>query len=136
MKTESGIRQDLYNYIKTTEIFKSVKGRLFKYEEERPDSDTTEDIVIAPLTETPITDIQEVVVMIRVYVADLFDSTNNQYRANGIRIDELEKLCRNNFLVFRTDDARCSLESIKTFKVDAKKEHCIVSRLNYKYCNY
>lgn len=136
MKTESDVRDDLYSYIKTSELNSVISGKIFKYEEERPGTSETEDIVIAPLTETPFNDIQEIIVMLRLYVKDLFDSGNNIYRADSIRLKELETLCKEAFLVFRTEGARCVAENIKTFKSDSTHEHCIVSRINYKFCNY
>lgn len=136
MKTESDIRNDLYAYITTSELKKEISGKIFKYEEERPETSETEDIVIAPLTETPFNDIQEIIVMLRLYVKDLFDSVNNIYRADSIRLKELENICKETFLAFRTGDARCVAENIKTFKSDSTHEHCIVSRINYKFCNY
>ncbi|MDE5807686.1 MAG: hypothetical protein K2H76_06165 [Muribaculaceae bacterium] len=136
MKTESDVRDDLYSYIKTTELNDAISGRIFKYEEERPEKSMNEDIVIAPLTETPFDEIQEVIVLIRLYVKDLFDSGNNIYRADSIRLKVLETLCKETFLVFRTEGARCVAENIKTFKSDSTHEHCIVSRINYKFCNY
>lgn len=134
MKVESTIREELYKYIKQSPLASAVSGSLCKYEEERPDK-KAEDIVIVPLTEVPIEQLQETIVLVRIYVADLFDATNNLYRADGIRLRELENICFKTFGVFRTQEARCRLESIKTFKVEAKNEHCIVNRINYKYCN-
>lgn len=136
MKLESDIRTDLYHYIKANALSEAVKGRLYKEAEERPDDALTEDIVIAVLTEPNINDLQEVIVLVRVYVADLYDSKSKLYRKNGVRVAELEKLCLSAFEVFRTDESRCSLQSQKTFKVEAKKEHCIVNRISYKHCNY
>lgn len=137
MKTESKIRQEIYDYIKHSVLFQETKGRLFKYEEERPDDGVSEDIVIDSLTDVPISELQESIVLVRIYVADLFDSKNHLYRANGIRLAELENICLETFKLFRTNDARCSLETIKTFKeIERKKEHCLVCRINYKYCNY
>ena len=136
MKTESDIKNDLYGYIKSTDLMKSISGKIFKYEEERPEKSMAEDIVIAPLTETPFSDIQETVVMLRLYVRDLFDSVNQIYRADSLRISELESICKDTFLRFRTDGARCVMENIKTFKIDSSQEHCIVCRINYKFCNH
>lgn len=136
MKTESDIREDLYSFIRDSELKGKISGKIFKYEEERPEKSMLEDIVIAPLTETPFNDLQEIIVMLRLYVKDLFDSSNNIYRADSIRIKELETLCKETFLVFRTEGARCVAENIKTFKSDSTHEHCIVSRINYKFCNY
>ena len=136
MKTESDIRDDLYTYINSSELKKDISGKIFKYEEERPEKSMAEDIIIALPTETPFNDIQEVIVMIRLYVKDLFDSINQIYRADSIRLKELENICKETFLAFRTGDARCVAENIKTFKSDSTHEHCIVSRINYKFCNY
>lgn len=136
MKTEADIRDDLYAYLKTTTLSNVISGKVFKYEEERPEKSMEEDLIIAPLTETPFSDIQEVVVMLRIYVKDLKDGGNQIYRTDSIRVKELEKICKETFLCFRTSGARCALENIKTFKVEASNEHCVACRINYKLCNY
>lgn len=135
MKTEANIREELYQYISQSLLTSSLNGRLYKYEEERAEKGS-EDIVIVPLTETPISQLQEMIVLVRIYVSDLYDDSSLLYRADGIRLKEIEEISKKVFAVFRTKNARCSLESIKTFRVDSKKEHCIVNRINYKYCNY
>lgn len=136
MKLECDIRLDLFNYIKGSSLIKEVNGLLYKQDEERPDNADSEDIVIAVLTEPNINDVQEIIVLVRIYVADLFDSKSNLYRIDGRRIAKLEKLSFKEFEVFRTKESRCSLISQKTFKVQGRNEHCIVNRISYKHCNY
>lgn len=136
MKTEYDIRNDLFSFLSGSELKNCITGKIFKYEEERPDKSDKEDLVIAPLSETPFAQVQETVVMIRIYVRNLFDKENNLYRANGIRLNELENLCKKVLKVFRTDEARCTLDTIKTYKVQGREERCLVNRIIYKHCNY
>lgn len=135
MKTESTVRDDLYDFISKSSIKNFINGHIYKYDGERPDKSRKEDLVIAPLTDTPISQLQELIVNVRIYVSKLYDSENNLYRADSIRLRAIEDTCKKTFKVFKTNDARCILESIKTFDVDGKNEQCIVNRINYKFCN-
>lgn len=135
MKTEADIRDDLYQYVCNSGIKALLSGTVYKYDVERPDMSGKEDLVIAPLSETPFSQLQEIIVNIRIYVSDLYDRAHSVYRADGIRLRDIEQVCKKTFAIFRTHEARCVLESIKTFKVEGRNEHCIVNRINYKYCN-
>ena len=136
MKTEADIRDDLYRYISSSELKTALSGNIYKYDGERPDKSSKEDLVIAPLSDIPADELQEVIVNIRIYVADLYDNAGSLYRAHGIRLREIQDICKKVFDTFRTDEARCVLETMKTFKVEGRDEHCIVNRINYKHCNY
>lgn len=132
MKLESDIKQDLFNYVKTTLLFGNVNGELLKTD--RTANASNEDIEISLLTEPNFNDVQEVVVLIRVYVQDFFKRESNEYVANEKRIAELERLSFEAFESFRTNEARCYLQSQKTFKAQEKNEHCVVNRVSYNYC--
>lgn len=136
MKVESDIRQEIYDFLTHSGFMDGIKGTLFKYEEERPEKQRGEDVVIVPLSEAPFSDVQEAEVLIRIYVADLYDEKGKLWRADGIRIREFEERCRKSFRLFHTKGSRCTLVSVRTFKAEASTEHCVVSRINYKYCNY
>lgn len=129
MKTDIDIKDDLYSYIKGSDLAKEVTGRIEKTER-RTDS-TLEDILIS-VDENENGGIQSALCTVNIYVADLL--RDNQYIEDTIRLRELCAKAKTLFEVAHYNDARFYLTAQRVKKVDGVNEHRIENKIIYKHC--
>lgn len=132
MKTDIDIKDDIYQFIKGTELANAVTGKIDKTS--RPTGSTMEDIIIS-VEENMNDDIQSALVVVNIYVSDLL--RDNQYIENTIRLRKLCSLAKSLLEVGHVNDARFYLQSQRVKKVKGSdNEHYIENKLIYKYCKY
>lgn len=128
MKTDQKIKQEIYDYIKGSDLEKAVSGVLTK--RKRPLNSKKEDIVISVLANGNAQR-QEAFVNVNIYVPDLNVKKNGQYEEDGERLEELEKLSADFLNVFWVGPARISLDTQRTLEVENGTEHVINNKLLY-----
>lgn len=129
MKTDIDIKDDLFMYIKGSNLEKAVTGRIEKTER-RTDS-TLEDILIS-VDENENGGIQSALCTVNIYVADLL--RENQYIEDTIRLRELCAKAKALFEVAHFNDARFYLTAQRVKKVEGVNEHRIENKIIYKHC--
>lgn len=130
MKTDIDIKDDVYLYLKDSELAYTVTGKLSKTK--RPVDSLKEDIVISVLANNNA-QIQEAYVNVNIYVKDL--ERNGQAEEDTIRIRELSRIASDLLQVVFEDNFRFTLESQRVFAVDGRSEHMINNKLLYKQVN-
>ena len=131
MKTDIGIRTDIYRHIRGSDLEKAVSGVVDI--NGRPDKSDKEDIVISIIGDTPVSQIQEVYLNVNVYVPDILIGT--QYREDTLRTSELSGICYDVLKSGIGEGYKFSLESYRVFKVEGTNEHAINNKILYKFCN-
>ena len=129
MKSDIDIKDDIFVYVKGSELDKTVTGKLSKTL--RPSKSDREDIVISVLTNVN-SDIQEAFVNVNIYVADVL--RNEQYEEDTIRLRRLCDLAKKLLEVGRGEGYRFTLEEQRVLEVQGKNEHFINNKLLYRYC--
>lgn len=130
MKSDIDIKDDIFMFIKGSELENSVTGKLSKTI--RPSNSNDEDIVISILSNQNA-QIQEAFVNVNIYVPDLI--RGGQSEENTIRLRELCNLSKNLLEVGRGNDFRFQLDSQRVMQVQGKDEHFINNKLLYRQCN-
>ncbi len=156
MKTDIDVIDDIYNYLKGSQLAEEVTGKLCKGR--RPSiSDAgkaykptgrrsravgvatalatktgTEDIVISVVTNFN-GQIQEVIVNVNIYVCDKLRET--WYDIDTIRVRQLAAMASELLQVHQGDGYRFTLESQRVIASQDTNEHVINNQLNYKQVN-
>lgn len=130
MKSDEDIKQDVFEYIKGSELHQEISGELCKYKRER--NSKKEDILISILANEN-GQMQDATVNVNIYVQD--KRKQNDSEENGPRIKTLCRLASNLFDVFRGPGYRARLLSQRVFAVDGAEEHVINNKIEYKYLN-
>lgn len=130
MKSDIDIKDDIFMFIKGSELENSVTGKLSKTI--RPSNSNDEDIVISILSNQNA-QIQEAFINVNIYVPDLI--RDGQSEENTIRLRELCNLSKNLLEVGRGNDFRFQLDSQRVMQVQGKDEHFINNKLLYRQCN-
>ena len=130
MKTDIEIKDDIYYWIKDSELAIAVNGSLSKTK--RTEGSCKEDIVISVLANNN-GQLQEAYVNVNVYVKDL--ERDGQAEEDTIRLRELCKIAEYTLKKGYKDDFRFMLESQRVYEVNGKREHMINNRLLYKQVN-
>ncbi|MBD5237553.1 MAG: hypothetical protein HDS62_08515 [Bacteroidales bacterium] len=131
MKTDIDIKDDIFAYLKGSELSQEVSGKLSKTL--RPAKSDKEDVVISILA-NGTGEIQEAFVNVNIYVADLL--RDDQYEENTIRLRELCSLSEKILRSVIGDGYRFSLDEQRVLEVQGKNEHLINNKLLYRYCKY
>lgn len=129
MKTDIDIKDDLFMYIKGSDLANTVSGKLDK--NGRPTGSTLEDIIIS-IDENENGGIQSALCTVNIYVADLL--RDNQYIEDTIRLRELCAKAKTLLEVAHYNDARFYLTAQRVKKVDGVNEHRIENKIIYKHC--
>lgn len=129
MKSDIDIKDDIYNYLKSSPLVAEVTGKLSKTL--RPTESMREDIVISILANVN-GQIQEAYVNVNIYVADLY--RDNQYIEDSIRLRTLCKAASDVLEVGYGNESRFTLEEQKVLAVDGRNEHCINNKILYQFC--
>lgn len=130
MKSDIDIKDDIFMFIKGSELENSVTGKLSKTI--RPSNSNDEDIVISILSNQNA-QIQEAFINVNIYVPDLI--RGGQSEENTIRLRELCNLSKTLLEVGRGNDFRFQLDSQRVMQVQGKDEHFINNKLLYRQCN-
>lgn len=140
MKSDIGIKDDVYNYIKGSELEREVTGKLTK--RKRPANSTKEDIVIKVVANLN-GQIQESTVYVNIYVQD-DDVTYKDEFSNGKitqreessrRLDELAKMASNLLNVHNGGEYRWELQEQRILESETTAEHIISNKLIYSQSN-
>lgn len=140
MKSDIEIKDDVYEYIKGSELEKAVTGKLTK--RKRPANSTKEDIVINVVANLN-GQIQGSTVYVNIYVQDdniaytdeLSNGNISQTEENTIRLRELARMASNLLEVHNGGDYRWELQEQRIFESDTTAEHIISNKLNYSQSN-
>lgn len=130
MKSDVDIKDDIFKFIKGSELESAVTGKLSKTI--RPANSSNEDIVISILSNQNA-QIQEAFVNVNIYVQDLF--RDNQAEEDTVRLRELCNIAKVLLNVGRGNDFRFNLDTQRVMKVEGKDEHFINNKLLYRQCN-
>lgn len=130
MKSDIDIKDDIFMFIKGSELENSASGKLSKTI--RPSNSNDEDIVISILSNQNA-QIQEAFVNVNIYVPDLI--RDGQSEENTVRLRELCNLSKNLLEVGRGNDFRFQLDSQRVMQVQGKDEHFVNNKLLYRQCN-
>ena len=130
MKTDEEIKDDIYHFIKNSELETAVSGVIRKTR--RPAGSDKEDIVISVL-ENGHGQIQEAIVNVNIYVAD--NIRDGQAEEDTIRCRQLSRIAADLLEVGRGDGFRFILDRQRVMPVNGKDEHFINNRLLYKQVN-
>lgn len=128
MKTDIDIKDDIYALIKGSALESAVTGELRKTL--RPLNSTKEDIVIAVVASRNGL-IQEAIVNVNIYVKDV--SRGGQDEENSARLRTLADTAKTLFESYHNETFWVTLSEQRIY--EAKGEHVINNRLNYKQCN-
>ena len=132
MKNDEAIKDDVYAYIKTSDLMgrTGVNGVLRKTL--RPLDSDKEDVVISVLA-NGYGQVQESYVNVNVYVQDQY--REGQYEENTARIRTLCELCFSVLESHIGTDYDFWLSEQRVYPVDGKHEHFINNKLLYKSVN-
>jgi hypothetical protein len=128
MKSDIEIKDDIYNFLKESELVKEVTGKLCKRSKRPVDSDK-EDIIISVLS-SKNGGIQTAFVNVNIYVAD--DLINGQYEESTIRCRQLCDISKRVLESVHLEDCWIKLDSQRVLEVDATNEHVINNKLFYQ----
>ncbi len=132
MKTDQEIKEEIFEFIKGTELANEVSGVVTT--RKRPLNSKNEDIVISVLANVN-EQRQQAIVNVNIYVQDQNVKKNGQYEEHGERLGELSKLAAEIMDVFWIGTARIHLETQHTIDAGNEREHVINNRLLYEIVN-
>jgi 4-hydroxy-3-methylbut-2-en-1-yl diphosphate synthase IspG/GcpE len=130
MKSDIDIKDDIYKFIKGSELAEAVTGKLSKTK--RPENSDKEDIVVSVLS-SGSGQIQEAFVNVNIYVKDVTRGT--QTEEDTIRLRELCGIAFKLLEVGIGDTFRFTLDAQRVYEVEGKDEHFINNKLLYRQCN-
>lgn len=131
MRTDIDIKDEIYKYIKTTDLYQEASGKLDKTS--RPTGSTKEDIIISVEENMTDDDIQSALVSVNIYVADVL--RDNQYIENTIRLRKLCSVAKQSLESGFTGTSYFKLQTQRVKKVNGSdNEHYIENKLLYKHC--
>lgn len=131
MKSEIDIKDDIFFWLKSSQLNSSVTGKLCK-SGKRPKDSTGEDIVINVIANN-IAQKQSAIVNVNVYVKD--DERDGQFEEATIRVRELCALCFKAMERGFSNGWVFTMESQMVFEQEAIGWHVINNRLYYKIIN-
>lgn len=129
MKTEAEILDDISRYIAST-MKEQITGDV--YTDKRPTNSAKEDIFVHVLATLPA-QIQTALINVRIYVPNLqrqADSVRNKKR-----IRELSRLAMNVLSSHIQDGWYIVLEEQSVEESIDNRQHVIINRIYYRYCN-
>lgn len=128
MKTDTEIRDDVYQLVNNSPIMEAVSGKLCT--RLRPQNSTAEDVVVSVQANTP-GDPQRAFVLVDIYVKDVnVDGRNEEDTA---RIRELSRIAYNALRSNTQPDYYATISEQRTYAIEATGEHLIQTRLRYRH---
>lgn len=128
MKNDERIKQDVQEYIFTTELPDMVSGVIKR--DRRPRGSEAEDVIISVLANEN-GQMQKATVNVNIYVKD--KPAGNQEDPDHERLDALADVAQGIFEVFRGESYRAHLLSQRITAVDGA--HVITNKIEYKQNN-
>ena len=130
MKSDTDIRDDIYMYLRESELAAEVTGTLSKTK--RPLNSRKEDIVISVRANAP-TQRQEATVYVNVYVQD--EKIDGQYEEATARTRTLAELCFRSLAIVYGKAFYCHLDEQRIEEAADGNEHVITNKLTYQIIN-
>lgn len=128
MKTDEEIKDDIYALLKGSDLEAAVSGELRKTQRQK-DSDA-EDIIISVL-DSNVAQWQMATVNVNIYVPDIH--YNNGADEDCPRLRELSRMAAQILQSGNKDDFKYKLVRQRVFKNEAKDEHFINNRVEYRH---
>jgi len=132
MKSDILIKDDLYKFVKASELATTVSGKICKTGV-RPKGSDAEDVVISVIANQN-GQLQEAAVNVNIYVKDDVKADGQNQEAT-IRLRELCNVAAQILEVGSGDDFRFTLDSQRVIAVSDTQEHVINNKLIYKQIN-
>lgn len=129
MKNDERIKQDILEYIFTTELPDEVSGVVKR--DRRPRDSQKEDVIISILANEN-GQMQDATVNVNIYVKD--KPAGNQFDPDHERLDDIADLAQRIFNVFHGRDFRARLESQRITAIE-NNEHVVTNKIRYKQNN-
>lgn len=136
MRTAKEIQGDIITLLRESALAQSVSGKIYR-KGYRPLNSQAEDITVGFVTGVT-GEIQEGVVVINVYVADIDAIGNGTMVENGARTTEIERLADDWVQSLTTSRSNYLFELSQTIYTEAEREvhqHFVSIRLNYRLYN-
>lgn len=130
MKTDIDIKDDIYRFVKNSELHSIINGGIYKTA--RPNNSALEDVVISVVANKN-QELQEAIVYVNVYVKDVF--AEGRYIEDSQRLRDICRLTARIFKVGSIDDARLTLDEQRVLKAETE-EHVISNKLLFRQYNY
>lgn len=130
MKTEAEILDDISRYIASTNLKEQITGDV--YTDKRPTNSVKEDIFVHVLATLPA-QIQTALINVRIYVPNLQRQTDSVRDKRRIR--ELSRLATDILSSHIQDGWYIVMEEQSVEESVDNRQHIIINRLHYKYCN-
>ena len=136
MRTAKEIQGDIITLLRESALAQSVSGKIYR-KGYRPLNSQAEDITVGFVTGV-VGEIQEGVVVINVYVADIDAIGNGTMVENGARTTEIERLADDWVQSLTASRSDYLFELSQTIYTEAEREvrqHFVSIRLNYRLYN-
>ena len=136
MRTAKEIQGDIITLLRESALAQSVSGKIYR-KGYRPLNSQAEDITVGFVTGVA-GEIQEGVVVINVYVADIDAIGNGTMVENGARTTEIERLADDWVQSLTASRSDYLFELSQTIYTEAEREvhqHFVSIRLNYRLYN-
>lgn len=136
MRTAKEIQGDIITLLQESALAQSVSGKIYR-KGYRPLNSQAEDITVGFVTGVT-GEIQEGVVVINVYVADIDAIGNGTMVENGARTTEIERLADDWVQSLTASRSNYLFELSQTIYTEAEREvhqHFVSIRLNYRLYN-
>lgn len=130
MKTEAEILDDISRYIASTNLKKQITGDV--YTDKRPTNSAKEDIFVHVLKTLPA-QIQTALINVRIYVPNLQRQTDSV--RNKKRVRELSRLAMDILSSHIQDGWYIVMEEQSVEESVDNRQHVIINRIYYRYCN-
>lgn len=126
MITDIEIKDELYKFIKDTDLPNEVTGVLCK--RKRPKNSNKEDIVISVIANVNGQK-QEVLANVNIYIQDIYNEQTDQYEEPSTRARVLSKISSRLFNIGRFESARFTLKEQRVIEIPGTNEHVINNKL-------
>lgn len=136
-KTGSQVQEDVFRFLKESELSKAISGKVYK-DDTRPRDSRKEDAVVVFTAGIP-GEIQEGVVTINIHVPDLKPFRNGVTAKDVRRCGEIEALAQawvESLTAAKSPYLFSLQESIHTVADDAISQHFIVVKLNFRVTTF
>lgn len=136
MRTAKEVQGDIITLLRESALAQSVSGKIYR-KGYRPLNSQAEDITVGFVTGVT-GEIQEGVVVINVYVADIDAIGNGTMVENGARTTEIERLADDWVQSLTASRSNYLFELSQTIYTEAEREvhqHFVSIRLNYRLYN-
>ena len=130
MRSDEDIKTDIFKFIKGSELYRSVSGKLSK--RKRPKGSDKEDIVISILANEN-GQVQTAYVNVNIYVRDV--NVDGQDEEDTLRIASLSTLADNLLGEFYGQEYTLKILSQRVLEVPGAAEHVINNKVEYKTLN-